>query len=180
MKETSNEIVVRDVVQNIFSIGIVELELWKEAIIADHEQFNLLFRNIFSNDHKLAWRSCWIIDTITEDHPELLENRIPEIINGLIETKDGSLKRHFTRILSRYEIPDEYIPLVMDRCFTLLSPAEAPAVRVHAMQVLFNFSVRIPEFKGELASVIESLIDEGGSVGFLNRATKLLRRLLSQ
>jgi len=82
-------------------------------------------------------------------------------------------------MLSRHEIPEELLVQVVDRCFELLSPAEPIAVRVNAMQVLFNISQREPDFKQELTAVLEGLLEEGGSAGFINRTEKLLRKLNS-
>jgi hypothetical protein len=48
---------------------------------------------------------------------------------------------------------------------------------VNAMQLLFNLSQDLPDLKGELRSVLEGLIDEGGSAGFINRALKLAKQL---
>jgi hypothetical protein len=67
--------------------------------------------------------------------------------------------------------------VVIDRCFELLVPSEPAAVRVNAMQLLFNLSQDLPDLKGELRSVLEGLIDEGGSAGFINRALKLAKQL---
>ena len=165
--------------EEIYSVGIGELDLWKRAVITDDRLFKKLFEFIFSDDRRLSWRSAWIIDSASEDYPELIMDRIPEIINGLITTMNSSLKRHFTRILSRVSIPEHYLGVCVNRCFELLTPSEPPAVRVNALQVLFNISQQLPDLKGELISVIENLLDEGGSVGFRNRSEKLLRMLRS-
>ena len=93
--------------QNILNIGSGEFEIWKRTVIADKHLFEQLYQLIFSNDKRLAWRSCWIIDTASELVPDLLSDKIPEIISGLLTTKNASLKRHFTRILCRYKIPIE-------------------------------------------------------------------------
>ncbi len=155
------------------------LETWKKTVIADERLFNQLFQLIFSEDKRLAWRSCWIVDTASEEFPEILADKIPEIITGLTSTKNSSLKRHFTRILCRYKIPEEYLGVVVNKCFELLVPSEPAAVRVFAMQLLYNISQKLPDLKGELICVLESLIEEGASAGFLNRSGKLLRQLHS-
>ena len=165
--------------QDIFAIGVKELELWKIAVKSDKKLFDSLFQLIFSNEKRLAWRSCWIIDTASEDFPEILVDKLPEIITGLIATNDGSLKRHFTRILCRYTIPEDFLGVTVNRCFELLGPSEAAAVRVNSMQLLFNISQDLPDLQGELISVIENLVEEGGSAGFMNRAAKLIRKLHS-
>jgi len=169
----------KDIKQHLVSFGGGEFEMWKRTVIADKRLFDRLFQFVFSDDKRLAWHSCWIIDTASEEFPDLLADKIPDIIEGLLSTKNGSLKRHFTRILCRYHIPMEYQGLVVNRSFDLLAPSEAPAVRVFAMQLLFNISQELPDLKGELICVLESLMEEGGSAGFINRSGKLLLKLRS-
>jgi hypothetical protein len=161
----------------ILQIGGGELELWKLSVLSDKKVFTQIYSLISSDEPKIAWRSCWIIDNATENNPGMLVPLIRDIVAHLNITKNGSLKRHFTRMLSRLKIPDEFLVQVVNRCFELLSPLEAVAVRANAMQVLFNISLREPDLKQELSSVLESLIEEGGTAGFLNRAQKLLKQL---
>jgi len=165
--------------ENILDFGVGGIEIWRKMVITDEHLFNQLFQLIFSDDKRLAWRACWIIDTASEEFPELLADKIPEIIAGFVSTKNSSLKRHFTRILCRYKIPNEYLGEVVNRSFELLLPSEPPAVRVFAMQLLFNIAQELTDLKGELICVIESLMEEGGSAGFLNRSGKLIRKLRS-
>jgi len=168
---------IQNIKQNILAIGSGELEIWKRAVAADEKLFGQLFQLIFSGDKRVSWRSCWIIDTASEDAPDLLADKLPEIIDGFLSTSNGSLKRHFTRILCRYQIPQEYLGAIINRSFELLVPSEPTSVRVFAMQLLFNISLQVPDLKGELISVIENLTDEGGSAGFINRSGKLLGQL---
>jgi len=163
--------------QNILTIGSGELEIWKRMVRADEQLFGQIFQLIFSQDKRLAWRSCWIIDSASEEFPDLLIDKIPKIITGLLTTKYSSLKRHFTRILCRYKIPEEYLGAVVNQSFELLLPTEPVAVRMFAMQLLFNISQELPDLKGELICVLEDLVEEGGSAGFINRSGKLLRKL---
>lgn len=163
--------------EKLLQIGEGELELWKLSVLTDENVFNQIYSLIFSNNPKVAWRAGWIIDNATENYPELLAPFIPDIVMQLNLTKNSSLKRIFTHMLSRYQIPEEFLVQVINRCFELLSPAEPVAVRVNAMQVLFNVSQFEPGLKQELVTVIESLLEEDGSAGFINRAEKLLRRL---
>jgi len=171
---------IADIKQNILNIGSGELKVWASAVSKDEKLFNQLFQFVFSGERRVAWRSCWIIDTASEETPVLLADKLTEIITGMISTGDGSLKRHFTRMLCRYQIPEEYLGAVVNRCFDLLAPQEPVAVRVYAMQLLFNIAHQMPDLKGELISVIEHLTEEGGTAGFNNRAAKLLRQLRCQ
>lgn len=176
-KEMSVNIDYQTIKQDLLTIGIREVGVWKKAVLCDEKLFEYLFQLVFSPDQRIAWRSCWIIDHASKDHPELLANKLPKIIDGLLTLTNVSLKRQFTRILCRYQIPEMYLGVTIDRCFELLLPSEAIAVRANAMQLLFTITKDIPDLKGELISVIESLIEEGGSAGFMNRSHRLLRQL---
>ncbi|HZK96663.1 MAG TPA: hypothetical protein VFC67_20860 [Prolixibacteraceae bacterium] len=165
--------------QNLRNFGGGGLEVWKKMVIADERLFNQLFQLIFSEDKRLAWRSCWIVDAASEEVPELIADKIPAIITGLTSTKNSALKRHFTRILCRYKISEEYLGVVVNKCFELLVPSELAAVRVFAMQLLYNISHDLPDLKVELICMLEGLMEEGASAGFLNRSGKLLRQLRS-
>jgi len=178
-KEICDNSDLRNIKLKILSIGVGELDIWKRMVRTDEQLFEQIFQLILSHDKRLAWRSCWIIDTASEEFPELLADKIPEIISGLTSTKNSSLKRHFTRILCRYKIPEEYLGVVVNRSFELLSPTEPAAVRVFAMQLLFNIAQDLPDLKRELICVLEDLVEEGGSAGFINRSGKLLRKLRS-
>jgi hypothetical protein len=163
--------------KKILQIEGRELEFWKISVISDEKLFNQIYRLIYSEEQKLAWRSCWIIDHATEDNPEMLVPLIPEIVSQLSQTKNGSLKRHFTRMLCRLKIPDKLLGQVVNRCFELLAPVEPVAVRVNAMQILFNISQVEPGLKQELAAILETLSDEGATAGFMNKAGKLIKQL---
>ena len=178
-KEIYDKVAILNIREKILAIGGGELEVWKKTVISDEQLFNQLFHFIFSGDHRLAWRSCWIIDIASEERPDLLSDKLSLIISGFLLTEDRSLKRHFTRILCRYQISEEYQGLIVNRSFELLAPSEPIAVRVFALQLLFNISLVVPDLKRELISVIESLMDEGASRGFINRSEKLLRKLRS-
>lgn len=178
-KEIYDNIDIQNIRENILAIGGGELEIWKKTVISDKKLFNQLFQLIFSGDHRLAWRSCWIIDIASEERPDLLSDKLSLIIGGFLSTEDRSLKRHFTRILCRYQISEEDQGAIVNRSFELLAPSEPAAVRVFALQLLFNISLVVPDLKRELISVIESLMEEGASRGFINRSEKLLRKLRS-
>ena len=163
--------------EKILHIEAGELGLWVLSVLSDETVFAQVYSMIAAADPKLAWRCGWIIDNATENYPELLVPFIPDIVAQLNSTQNGSLKRIFTRMLSRHEIPEYLLVQVVNRCFELLSPTEPVAVRVNAMQVLFNVSQREPGLKQELSVVLEGLLEEGGSAGFINRTEKLLRKL---
>lgn len=163
--------------EKISRIGEGELELWKLSVISDVTVFRNIYSMIASDEPGIAWRAGWIIDHATENYPDFLTPFIPDIVTRLGLNQNSSLKRIFTRMLTRHEIPEEFIVQTVNRCYELLSSSEPVAVRVNALQVLFNISQREPGLKHEFVTVLEGLLEEGGSAGFINRAEKLLQKL---
>mgnify|MGYP002079095065 FL=1 len=154
-----------------------EMEFWEQAVATDQSVFGQLYQLTFNTNRRISWRSCWIIDTVSESSPELLKPYIPEIIDRLASEKNGSLKRHFTRIICRYELPDEKLGMLVNTAFNLLSPNEDIAVRANAMQILYNISQSEPDLKQELSSVLETLLAEETSAAIASRGKRLLIKL---
>ena len=65
--EMCDNIEIQIIRQNILAIGGGESGIWKKSAIVDQKLFNQLFRFIFSEDLRLAWRSCRIIDNAAEE-----------------------------------------------------------------------------------------------------------------
>jgi hypothetical protein len=93
-------------------------------------------------------------------------------------THDG-MKRHSLRILSRHEIPETQTVQVINFCFKMLTLFEAAAIKVHAMQILYTISQKVPEIKPELISAIELSVQEG-STGVKNRGFRMLKKLYKE
>ena len=66
---------------------------------------------------------------------------------------------------------------LLEHLFPLLEDPQTPiAIRVHAMQILYNISNIEPDLKRELLLVIQVHANTGGP-GFANRAGKLIPKL---
>ncbi|MBE0649169.1 MAG: hypothetical protein IH596_15460 [Bacteroidales bacterium] len=88
---------------------------------------------------------------------------------------DG-MKRHSPRMLARSPLPEENPGLLISLCFGyLLSPAETPAVKVYAMEILYNASCAEPDLRQELIDTIEWRFREE-SAGVRSRGEKILKR----
>jgi hypothetical protein len=68
--------------------------------------------------------------------------------------------------------------LLLNYCLEVFTNAAEPvAIRVHAMQILFNIAQKEPDFSGELIELIENEIELHGSAGLASRGRKLLKKL---
>lgn len=149
---------------------------------SEHPEFLALLLNIAMDDSlKDSWRACWLINKIEERNPGHFKEYLHRAIDFVQKTSDRSKKREFLRLICLYEIPIEKAPALLDYCINQFTSADEPiAVRVHAMQVLFNISEVEPELKNELIQLIEHEIEYHSSAGIRSRGGKLLRKLNKQ
>lgn len=128
-------------------------------------------------DPKIAWRSTYIIDMLHDLDNDLLADYIPIIIKKLPNETNHSIKRHYARILTQYDLSKLADGHLIDACFNWLQSEEIPiAVKAHCMLILFKLCKAYPDLKQELILVLEDLIPYG-SKGVVNRARKLLKDL---
>ena len=123
-------------------------------------------------------KAAWVLDVATEQDPALAAPLLDTIAKLLPSFRNGAMKRHSLRILSRYPLPKEELlgPLIVS-CFEwLLSPAEPPAVKVFCMEILLKAAVQEPGLRHELAESLLWRLDEE-SAGFKSRAGRVLQTL---
>ncbi|MBN1820448.1 MAG: hypothetical protein JXR31_16760 [Prolixibacteraceae bacterium] len=162
------------------------MESWENVAIliqeiGNHpEHYDFLMDLALNSKEKNSWRAAWMVDKIHENHPELILPYKEQIIQKLKTNTDLSKKRHFLKQLSLIEIPEKHYGFLVDYCLNALSSAEPPAVRVHAMQILFNISEKEKDLKPELIHVIEQEIEYRSTAGIISRGTRLLKKLRKQ
>lgn len=152
-------------------------------LIASHfsihpEGIEILMNIALTDGPNSTWRAAWIADKIHELHPDLIVPYLPVMINFALKTANSGKKRHLLKLISLHDIPEDQIASLMNYCGEVFSNAAEPvAVRVHAMQILFNIAQKEPDFKGELIDWIEHEIEYHGSAGIASRGRKLLKML---
>ena len=127
--------------------------------------------------HEKSWRATWLMDKVYDEAPELVRPYIPQMIQLIPKLKCHSKQRQFLKLISTEPLPKKISGHFINSCFDLLiSNATPVAVRVYAMQILFNFSQQEPDIKNELALVIEEFMIDG-SAGFRCRGKRILKKL---
>ena len=144
------------------------------------ELFSLLMEVALYNSEQKTWRAAYVADKIHDDYPELLLPYIDKMVEQLPKEKNLSKKRHFLKLLSMNEIPEKHFGFLVDFCFETMASEEPPAVRVHAMQILFNISEKEPDLKPEVLAQIEHEIEFHSTAGIISRGSKLAGKLRKQ
>lgn len=155
----------------------LEKELYIREAGGSEEKFkSLLDLALFEKD-PLAWRAGWVLDGSAELHPEIGLNHLSQIIHKLPDISSTGTIRSLLRMLCRYEIHEKDQGILIDLCFSyLVSELYPVAVKVHAMQIIFNHALIYPELKKELVTVIEDQVGNN-SVGFKSRGMRVIRQL---
>jgi len=147
--------------------------------ISDYPEYlNLIMDKVLDDRKPENWRAAWMVDKIHDRHPDLVLPYLPVMTEFVLTTKSAGKKRHLLKLISLHDIPEEKMALLFNFCFEVFTNSTEPvAVRVHAMQILFNIAQKEPDFTGELINLIENEIELHGSAGIASRGRKLLLKL---
>jgi len=153
----------------------------KELLIREYgnseEHFAILLDLSLHEKDPLAWRAAWILDGCDELYPGLAGKHLPEIIGALPGLTSRGALRSLLRLLVRHSIPEDLQGMLIDFCFgCLVSELMPVAVKVHAMQIIYQHALIYPELKGELIGILEDQMDNN-SVGFMARGRRIIREL---
>ncbi len=157
------------------------LEITIQGIEKNPEYYSILMGIALYNKTPKSWRAAYLVDKIHENSPELIIPFIIEIIHQLKVEKHSGKKRHFLKQISLNKIPKEHFGFLVDYCLKALTSAkERPAVRVNAMQILYNISEIETELKPEILAVIEHEMEYHFTAGIISRGSKLVKKLRNQ
>jgi hypothetical protein len=155
----------------------VEKEIYISGVGGSEAQFSSLLELVFTEKDPVSWRAAWVLDGSDEQYPGLAIRHISTIIQQLPDLESHGSLRSLLRMLCRHEIPEEDQGLLIDLCFSYMTSELYPvAVKVHAMQIIYNHALLYPELKEELRTVIEDQM-ENNSVGFSSRGRRILRQM---
>lgn len=157
------------------------LELAIQEIGNNPEHLPVLMELALNSDEPHSWRTAWMADKIHDQFPHLIIPWLDQIIRALKNELQTGKKRHFLKLISLNNIHKKHDIFLMDYCLDAFTSGKEPvAVRVHAMQVLFNLSETEPEFKPELLAIIEHEMELHPSAGISSRGKNLVKKLNTQ
>lgn len=158
-----------------FNINIVA-----NYIGTNEEYFAELIRLMLKGETPVSQRAAWAIQVLTDNEPWLLKPYVEDIVEKLPSFQHPALRRAVLRYLSLYEVPEKSYGSLIHLCYNYLTDNKLPvAIRVYAMQIIYNISEQEPDLKEELRLTIESFYDSG-SGAFKSRGGKLLKKLSMQ
>lgn len=167
--------------------------LWlaNEYVSAKHD-IELLISHACCTDTSKAFRAAWILENILTQNPLALDYYTIKLIELLPEVKSESVKRHFTKLISHgicrivkskaskiyeRELWTTNLEPLEELCFKWFVEEDTkPAVKAHALEILFLLSTREKWIATELPQIIENQI-RYGSPGLKAIGKSVLKRL---
>lgn len=163
-------------VNNISSENIQQI---RKSDKVNQQMIDSLWIIVKSNKHPQAWRAAWSLFHILsyKNNFEFMRQYLNEIVKSLPNFKHNGQKREMMKVIQLFDANNIEMGTLIDICFDyLLSPKEALAVRVHAMQIIYNISEYEPDLKPELKGALEMLSQET-SMALKGRSRMLLKKL---
>ncbi len=163
-------------INNLSSENIQQI---RKSEKVNQQMVDTLWSIIKSNEHPQAWRGAWSLFHILsyKNNFELMRQHLNEIVELLPSFKHNGQKREMMKVIQLFDARDIEMGTLIDICFEyLLSPKEALAVRVHAMQIIFDISEYEPDLKPELRGALEILAQET-SPAIKGRSRMILKKL---
>ncbi|WP_461629357.1 hypothetical protein [Labilibaculum euxinus] len=145
--------------------------------IAENPTYIKELWDICISNEKHSWRATWILDKVYDIAPDLVRLYLPQMIEIVPTLSNESKLRQYLKLISLEPLPSNISGDFINYCFdTLISSTSAIAIKVYAMQILYNFSLQEPDIQNELALVIEEQMING-SAGYCSRARRILKAI---
>lgn len=145
----------------------------------DEYRIEQLIRLLLSDDSRVVQLASWLVSSLAERHPALMEKYLSEIILRMTDDNQHvGVRRNMIRALQFMPIPQILQGQVLGACFSFLAdPKEGNVVQVFSMTVIERMTKEYPELIPEFKSIIEWNLDNEPSPAFRNRAQRILLRL---
>ena len=167
-----------------------KIRVVKLKAILEKEQFALpgLIDITFHPNKNIAFRAAWILENLFLQKPERYVNDMAYLLLRIKDVENPGCKRHYAKIVMHITLPKAPLSIqqklaeidlepVAEQFFDwIIDPKVLIAVKVFAVQALFNIRHRYPWIAEELANQIQFLM-RNGSAAIQSRGKKLLSQL---
>lgn len=172
------------------STAMGKIRVVKLKAILEKQQFALpgLIDITFHPNKNIAFRAAWILENLFLQKPERYLNDLGYLLLRIKDVENPGCKRHYAKIVMHITSPKAPLSIQQKLAEIDLEPAAEQffdwiidpkvliAVKVFAVQALFNIRHRYPWIAEELANQIQFLM-RNGSAAIQSRGKKLLSQL---
>ena len=154
-------------------------EIAASLVLEEPERIKALTKIIMEDQDPLSSRAARVVGICSEQFPELFDKQQNHIIHNLHKIKSAGVIRNVLKITADHAVTltKKNEGILLGLCFDWIADLSKPvAIRVHAMQIIYNISLHEADIKDELISMLEESYADG-SMGFRSRADKILKKL---
>lgn len=142
------------------------------------------FREVFyfsvNSDAPVNWRGIRALSIYADSNNEFVPSIFSDIVQNLKTTTSSSVKRGLLRLLTtniNRDIENEFSFLI-DLCYSCItSSTEDVAIKIYALQLLYQITEFEPELKNELLLVLEDTLHVEKKSSYQGRGNRILKKL---
>lgn len=151
---------LKDILEKEDSSIAFEMDQLVELI--DHqEEFDKLFKYIFSDQRVIALRAIDTVEKITRQFPNFLDRHETELVNLLDVAAQDEIKLHLSQLLPRIDLRGGNLVKSWNHLMRWAKDkTESTTVRVQSLQVLYEIQKKHPQFREDLEAVIDKVKNE--------------------
>jgi len=148
-------------------------------LIKEKKDFDELYRYIRANDNAKGSYASWAFTKKSDIQKDIILNYHDDLIKWLPAVETNGILRSMLRSVAQFEVPKNRETAWIDLSFKYLLDLDYEiAVKVHAMEICFQYCKRYPELKTELLSVIDAGFDNYAAA--LNARARSTRKRLAK
>jgi hypothetical protein len=136
----------------------------------------------FIEKYPLSMRAARVVQLYCEKYPGAIYPFLDEVVEKTTRSNIGGVRRNFLKIFADFiEIKKINDPgPLLNTCFEwILDRTVTPAIKIHAMGVIFKSGLYEPALLQELAASIEIIMDES-EISMKNCGRKMLKKISQQ
>jgi len=158
------------------ALVIADIVRQKPELITD------LFSYTFANEEPLSRRAAWPLRILSDQSPELLKDRIDEIIDHLDDIKSNAVLRNILALLVNAKIPEKKKPFLLNfSTQAILNPESPIAVIAHSADLFIQIAADEIILIKELLLMLEQIDPDGrGGIKSKTRQVKTILHKLEK
>lgn len=159
-------------------IGIAEVKALAKKCL-DTDTMMALVDRIHDDDPHVARDAAWVMTHFTTEQVALLQPRMDEFIDVVLQTDNGALRRLLLNIVERLTTDEENLRSdFLDFCLAhMAAPDEHPGVQTLCMKLAYRQCSFYPELLNEFRLALTLMPPDGYAVSVKGLRRKMLRRL---
>ncbi len=139
----------------------------------DKSRFDDLIQLFLHGEYRLSQRAAWAVSICIEQHPELAEKYLTQILDNLKNPVHNAVVRNTVRIFDQIDIPEHLHARIMNICYDYVVDRNTPfAIKAYSLGILHKLSHTYPELKSELRGLIDDQMPTA-TAAFKSRAKKI-------